>query len=156
MIKTIAIVIAVALAAFLTYASFKPDTFHIDRSVTINAPAGKIFPLIDDFHRWTAWSAYETRDPQMKRTFSGAAAGAGAVYEYDGNSDVGAGRLEIVESTLPSKLRIELHFLKPMEAHNVATFTLVPQGDATQVTGRWTGPHRTRRRSCRASSTWTR
>ena len=139
MFKTIAIIIVVLLAGVLTYAATKPDNFRVERSISANAPPEKIAALISDFHLWSGWSPYENKDPQMKRTFSGAQNGTGAVYEWNGNSEVGQGRMEITESS-PSKIAIKLDFIKPFEGYNVATFTLAPQGDATIVTWAMDGP----------------
>jgi hypothetical protein len=76
----------------------------------------------------------------MKRTLSGAPSGKGSVYEWDGDSNVGKGRMEITDSSPPSKVVIKLDFLKPFEGHNIAEFTMQPQGDATNVTWSMTGP----------------
>jgi hypothetical protein len=135
--KTAAIIVVlliVAVAAVLAFAATRPDTFRVARSAGINAPAEKIFPFINDFHRWTAWSPYEKLDPELVRTYSGAESGKGAVYAWEGNNKVGAGRMEIVDAPPPSKVTIKLDFLRPFEAHNTAEFTLVPAGDATTVT----------------------
>jgi hypothetical protein len=140
MLKTIGIIVVVALAAVLVSAAFQPDTFRVQRATTIDAPAEKIFGHISDFHRWGSWSPWEKMDPAMKRSYSGADSGAGAVYEWQGNSKVGQGRMEITEAPAPSKVAIKLDFLKPFEAHNVATFTLEPQGGATKVTWAMDGP----------------
>ena len=139
MFKTIAIIIAVLLGGVLIYAATKPDNFRVERSISVNAPPEKIAALISDFHLWNGWSPWEKMDPDMKRTFSGSPSGNGAVYEWNGNSKVGQGRMEITESS-PSKIAIKLDFIKPFEGHNVATFTLVPQGDATIVTWAMDGP----------------
>jgi uncharacterized protein YndB with AHSA1/START domain len=136
----VAVVLAVAVAALLVYAATKPDEFRVQRSVTIKAPADRIFVRIVDLRGWAAWSPYEAKDPAMKRTFSGAASGRGAIYEWDGNKNVGTGRMEILEASAPSKIVIKLDFLKPFEAHNTAEFTLVPQGDSTAVTWSMYGP----------------
>jgi carbon monoxide dehydrogenase subunit G len=136
MFKKIALVIVVLLLAVLAYAATKPDSMHVQRSVTVKAPPDKIFPLINDFHRWSAWSPYEKVDPAMNKVYSGPAAGKGAVYEWAGNSQVGQGRMEITDAPDPSRVTIKLDFIKPFEGHNVAEFTLVPQADATTVT--WT------------------
>jgi uncharacterized protein YndB with AHSA1/START domain len=140
MFKKIAIVVAVLVAAVLGFALTKPDSFTVQRTVTIKAPPDKIFPLINDFHGWSSWSPWENVDPAMKRTHSGAATGQGAVYEWDGNSKVGKGRMEITEAAPPSKVTIKLDFLKPIEGHNIAEFTLEPQGDSTNVTWAMRGP----------------
>ncbi|MGH8429221.1 MAG: SRPBCC family protein, partial [Solimonas sp.] len=117
--------IAVGLVAVLfAYAATRPDSFRIERSAAIQAPPEKIYPHIDDFHRWTAWSPWEKIDPALKRSYSGAPAGKGAAYAWEGNKNVGSGRMEITESSAPSRIVIKLDFMKPFEAHNTAEFTL--------------------------------
>lgn len=140
MFKILAIVVVVVLAAILLFAATKPDTFRVERTTTIKAPPEKAFALINDFHSWNTWSPYEKKDPDMKRAYSGAANGKGAIYEWDGNKNVGKGRMEITESTPSSRIVIKLDFLSPFEAHNTAEFTLQPQGDSTQVTWAMYGP----------------
>ncbi|MDO9125353.1 MAG: SRPBCC family protein, partial [Parvibaculum sp.] len=46
----------------------------------------------------------------------------------------GSGRMEIIEATPPSHILIQLDFISPMEAHNVAEFTMEREGEATLVT----------------------
>lgn len=132
-IAGVAIVLVLAIAFVLVLAATKPDTFRIERSATINAPPEKIFAVLSDFRRWTGWSPWENKDPAMKRSYSGADRGKGAVYGWEGDKNVGTGRMEIVEANTPSKLVIKLDFLKPFEAHNTAEFTMLPQGNATSV-----------------------
>ena len=141
MLKKIAIVVVVAIAAFLAFAATKPDTFQVQRSTVIKAPPDKIFALIQDFHHWGAWSPYEKRDPDMKRTYGGPESGKGSMYAWEGNSKVGAGRIEILDATAPSKVTIKLDFIKPFEGHNTAEFTMLPQGDSTNVTWAMYGPN---------------
>jgi uncharacterized protein YndB with AHSA1/START domain len=140
MFKTISIVIAVALLAVLAFAATRPDTFEVQRQTLIKAPPDKIAAYLNDFRQWAQWSPYEKLDPAMKRTFSGAASGKGAVYTWDGNGKAGAGRMEILDAPLPAKVRIKLDFIKPFEGHNTAEFTLQAQGDVTQVTWAMSGP----------------
>jgi uncharacterized protein YndB with AHSA1/START domain len=137
----VALVLLVAVAAVLTYAATKPDTFRIQRAMSVNAPPEKVFALINDFRRWTVWSPWEKMDPALQRTYSGTASGQGAVYAWEGNRKVGAGRMEITDAPSPSKVTIKLDFLRPFEAHNVAEFTLEPKGDATTVTWAMHGPN---------------
>ena len=140
MIKTIAMVLVLLIAALLIYAATKPDSFRIERSTTIKAPPEKIFALINDFHQWEAWSPWEKIDPALKRTYSGEANGVGAVYEWSGNKDIGQGRMEIVESVPSAKVMLKLDFVTPFEAHNKVDFTLAQQGDVTKVTQAMYGP----------------
>ena len=139
-ISVMAVVLAIGIAAVLVLATTKPDTFRVERSLVMKAPAEAIYPLIADFHGWTGWSPYENRDPAMKRSYGGVEQGKGATYAWDGNNDVGAGHMEILEASTPSKLRIKLDFVRPFEGHNTAEFTFVPEGDATRVTWAMYGP----------------
>ena len=139
-IATIAAVLAIAIAAILIVAAGKPNTFSVERAISVKAPPEKIFPLINDFHQWVSWSPYENKDPAMKRSYSGAESGKGAVYGWEGNSNVGSGRMEILEESVPSKILIKLDFLKPFEGHNTAEFTMLPQGGATQLSWVMRGP----------------
>jgi uncharacterized protein YndB with AHSA1/START domain len=138
-ITIIAVVIALAIAVILILAAMKPDTFSIVRTASIAAPSEKLFSLISDFHQWRNWSPWENKDPDLKRSYSGAERGKGAVYAWEGNKNVGSGRMEILEAT-PTQIVIKLDFLKPFEAHNQAEFTLTPQASATNVTWTMRGP----------------
>ena len=139
MVKKIALVLVVLVVGVLAYAATRPDTLHVERTATISAPPAAIVPLINDFRQWGVWSPYAKIGPAMRRTFSGSAEGTGAVYEWAGNSQVGAGRMEITD-TSPSRITSKLDFTAPMEGHNIAEFTLVPTGDATTVTWTMDGP----------------
>ena len=139
-LKIVGAVLLTAVAAILIYASTKPDSFRVERSAAMNAPPEKIFPFIDGLKRWTEWSPYEGRDPGMKRVYSGTESGKGAVYEWDGNDDVGKGRMEIVDSTPPHRVVIKLDFLKPFEGHNMTELTVEPKGNQTIVTWAMYGP----------------
>jgi uncharacterized protein YndB with AHSA1/START domain len=141
-VAIIAVVLAVAIAVILLLALRKPDDFRVSRSITIDAPPDNIFALIDDLHQWVQWSPYEVKDPAMTRSFGGAARGLGAIYNWDGNTKVGTGRMEITDVTVPTRIVIKLDFIRPFEGHNVAEFTLLPQGSMTMVTWSMRGPAR--------------
>ena len=143
MLKVIGIIVVclvVVIAGVFIYAATKPDTFRVARSIAINAPADKVFPLIDDFHQWAQWSPYEHKDPAMKRTFGATTKGRGATYAWDGNGQVGAGDMTITDSAPASHVAIRLNMVKPISASNEVSFTLQPQGNATQVTWSMQGP----------------
>ena len=145
MIKTIVIVavalIVVALVVVVILASMKPARFRFQRALRIKAAPGKIFALINDFRLWKSWSPYENRDPAMKRSFSGPPSGVGSIYEWDGNSRAGKGRMEITEASDPSRLRIQLDFVRPFVSRNLAEFDMAPDGgDGTRVSWAMEGP----------------
>jgi uncharacterized protein YndB with AHSA1/START domain len=135
-----AVILAIAIAVVLVLAATKPATLRVARSIGIDAPAEKIFPLISDFRQWRTWSPYENKDPEMKRSYDGAERGKGAVYAWDGDRNVGSGRMEILETSAPSKIVIQLNFFTPFEGHNTAEFTMLPQRGGTHVTWAMYGP----------------
>ena len=135
-------VVAALLGGLFGFAATKPNSFRIQRTTRINAPPQKIFPMINDFHHWTAWSPWEQLDPNLKRKYSGAASGPGAVYDWSGNGKAGTGRMEIKDVATGRKVVIQLDFIKPIKAQNTAEFTLSPQGATTEVTWAMYGPSR--------------
>ena len=139
MFKIIAITVVALISAVLIFAATRPDTFRVQRAASIKAPPEKISAALADLRGWQAWSPWEKMDPALKRSYSGAEKGKGAVYAWVGNKDVGEGRMEITE-VAPSRVAIDLDFVKPFEAHNKVVFALVPKGDATEVTWTMQGP----------------
>ena len=140
MLKTVSIVVVLLVIGVLIFAATRPDTFRITRATIIKAPPEQVFPLVNDFKRWGAWSPWEKKDPNMKRSFGGAPQGKGATYAWEGDGNVGQGRMEIVDATAPSKVAIQLDFFRPFEAHNQVLFTVLPKGEATEVVWDMQGP----------------
>ncbi len=140
-LKRLALIVTVAIVALLLYATTRPDSFQIERSLVINAKPEKIFPLINDLHQWTSWSPWEGLDPALKREYSGSASGQGARYAWSGNDKVGAGSMTITASQPMTHIAMDLHFIQPFEARNVAEFTLTEGANGTRVSWRMTGPN---------------
>ncbi len=134
-------VLAISIVCLLGYAATRPDTFRVARNISINAPPQKVFPYINDLHRQLTWIPFD-RDPAAKRSFSTNTQGKGASYAWDGNKDVGAGRIEIVDTAEPSKVTMKLDMTKPMKAHNLVEFSLDPgeHTGTTKVTWAMHGP----------------
>lgn len=139
MLKKVLLALAAIIALVLIVAAFQPAEYRVTRSATIAAPAAKIFPEVNDFHRWANWSPWEKLDPAMKRTFDGPAAGVGASYAWEGNNDVGSGKMTITESKPAEAIRIKLEFIKPMPGLSPTEFIFRPEGSGTTVTWTMTG-----------------
>jgi hypothetical protein len=136
MFKKIIIGLSVLILIVLALAFMQPATYSVTRSIAIKAPPERIQPLISDFHNWPLWSPWEKLDPAMKRTFSGATKDIGAVYAWEGNKDVGRGRMEVISLAQPTKVGIKLDFYEPMESAAMTDFVLDAKGETTTVT--WT------------------
>ena len=136
MLKKIALVGALLVGGVLIVAATRPDDFRVQRSARIKASPEKIFPHINDLRAFNAWNPFNKKDPNIKGSYSGAASGPGAAYAFEGNSDVGRGRIEIIDAQPASEVRMSLHMLAPMEGRNVVEFLLKPEGSGEAQTTR--------------------
>ncbi|MEO5616872.1 MAG: SRPBCC family protein [Candidatus Eisenbacteria bacterium] len=139
--KKLLLGLLVVIVLAVMFIATRPATYRVERSTTILAPAEVVYPLLVDFHQWEGWSPWEKLDPAMKRDFGGAPSGTGATYQWQGNSDVGEGRMTITEAEPPTRVGILLEFLKPFEATSTSVFTLTPDGEGTKVTWTMDGNH---------------
>ncbi|MCX4144222.1 SRPBCC family protein [Paraburkholderia madseniana] len=139
MLKVILITVVAAVGLLLIYAATRPDNFRIERSVRIEAPPERVYGLIDDLHQFNRWNPFLRKDPAAQGTYSGTPSGKGARYAWQGEK-VGVGQMEIVDTAAPANVTMNLDFIKPFEAHNIADFTLKPEAGATQVTWAMHGP----------------
>ncbi len=141
MILKILLMLLVLIAAVLISAATKPDTFHIERSVTIKATREKVFPLINDLHNWPHWAPQDREDPTMMRTFSGADSGVGAASTWIGSGNTGKGRMTITGSIPPQSITVAVDWQRPFIVRNINQFQLEPDGATTRVTWSMSGPN---------------
>lgn len=139
MLKKILLVLAAIVVAILVIAAFQPSTFRVERSIAINTPAAVPFAQVNELAKWQPWSPWEKLDPAMKRSYSGPAAGVGAAYGWEGNSEVGSGKMTIIDSRPSEAIKLKLEFLAPMAGAADADFTFKPEGSATRVTWAMSG-----------------
>src|SRR4051794_22809904 len=120
MLKKILVVLGLGIAGFVAFVATRPDTYRVERSQKIAAPADVVFAQLDNFKSWGAWSPWDKRDPNMKKTFDGPARGVGASYSWQGNDKVGQGKMTIADMTPPKPgqadaagISYRLEFIKP-------------------------------------------
>lgn len=131
--KKILAVVALLIVAFLGAAATRPNEFKVARSIVIDATPDKVFPMVNVLKLGSQWRPWDKLDPKMKTTFSGPESGVGASYSWDGNNEVGAGSLTIVESKPNELVRNKLEFLRPMAGVSDVAFTLEPLGSRTKL-----------------------
>jgi uncharacterized protein YndB with AHSA1/START domain len=105
----------------------------VERSTVINAPAPKVYALIADPKAWVRWTVWNQREPGMKMAFSGAAAGQGAKWEWEGKD--GRGSMEFTGAQPDESIAYRLGFVE-MNMFSTGVLTLAPQGQATRIS--WT------------------
>lgn len=128
------IAIVVIAAALVAVIAMQPGEFKVARSTTINAPPEAVFAQVNDFRNWETWSPWLELDPKAKETFEGPSVGEGAIFRWDGDSNVGAGSMTLVESKPDELIRIRLDFIRPMEGTSDVQFLFKPEDDGTEVT----------------------
>lgn len=142
MFSKIVVALLIVVAVLLVVVATRPADFHIERSVSIAAPPDRVFPHVNDFHAWAAWSPWEKLDPKMQRTYTGPTSGPGAGYGWrSDNGKVGEGRMTIERSERPWHIAVRLDFIEPMTATNAINFSFAPQGTGTKVTWAMDGHH---------------
>lgn len=134
MLKKILAGLAALVALFVIVVATRPSEFRVSRSTTIAAPPAVVFAQVNDLHQWGAWDPWAKIDPDAKTTFDGPSAGVGASMAWDGNKDVGKGRMTITESKPAEHIALRLDFEKPMKSTCDAKFTFKAEGGGTAVT----------------------
>lgn len=134
--KTVLFAVGGLFVLLLILIGMQPNEFRVTRSVTIAAPVGVVFPLVNQPQRFHEWNPWAKVDPKAKTSFEGPKAGKGSVMRWEGNNEVGAGSMTNLETRPNAFLKFQMDFLKPMKATNMAEFTFRPEGRSTQVT--WT------------------
>ena len=130
-----ALVFSLSLIAITALIFTQPDDYQLERHAIIDAEPAVVFELIDDFRQWENWSPWADADPSMKNTYSGSPRGKGAVYEWSGEGEAGAGRMEIIESRPAEFVEIQLTFVEPFESQAITYFHLDAIDDnSTEVT----------------------
>jgi hypothetical protein len=136
MLPIILLAVVVLVVAFVIIVASRPSQFRVTRRGAINAPPEVVFPQINNLHNWQAWSPWAKLDPSAKNSYDGPLEGVGSSFAWEGNNQVGAGRMTITDSQPHELVRFRLEFFKPFKGTNIAEFTIQPEGGQTVVT--WT------------------
>src|ERR1700730_15199948 len=134
MLFKIALSVFAAIVALLVFAATKPNSFRVQRSISIHASQEKVFSFINDLHSWEAWSSDSGGDGTVQKIYSGPAKGTGAAAEWHSSGRAGTAKMMISESVVPSRVSVKVDWLKPFEAHNLNEFTIHAQSDEAEVT----------------------
>ena len=130
MLKKVLIGLGALVAILLVVVATRPNTYHVERSTKIAAPADVIFSSVNDFKAFPEWSPWAKRDPNMKVTVSAQSAGVGATYAWEGNKQVGKGKMTLTESQAPTHTKEKLEFLEPFPSVADTGFNIKPEGDS--------------------------
>jgi hypothetical protein len=125
------IIILALIAAFMFWVSRKSDSFSLERSTSINAPAADVFGWINNLKRFNQWNPWAQMDPTNVNIYSGPEEGPQASCSWTGKK-TGQGSMTLLNQTVPSEVNYALNFVKPFKANNTASFRL-SEGNGTTV-----------------------
>ncbi len=137
MIDILLIFLCFAAALLAVAILLQPDRFVVTRAAVIDASPQKVFACINNLRNWESWSPWAKLDPNAATSYDGPAAGPGAVFDWSGNKNVGAGRMTIVGSQPNARVDIRLDMRKPFKASNDVSFILTPEGRGAEASAGW-------------------
>jgi uncharacterized protein YndB with AHSA1/START domain len=138
-ILTVLAIIVVFVGLLGALIALQPAGYRVSRSASVAAPAAEVFAQVNDLHTMNEWSPWLEPDPNIKLVYEGPRTGTGAAFSWNGNSQVGAGRLTITDSQPNELIRIKLDFLRPFKGMADTEFTFKTEGGQTAVTWTMTG-----------------
>ncbi len=139
MLRKILLGLLVILIAFLGYVASREGKFRYERTGVINASPDKIYPYLSNFKLGSEWNPWDRMDPTMKKTYSGTDGTVGAKMDFEGNSQVGSGELEVLNLVPNQSVQLKLTMRKPFRAENTIDYTLTSEGSGTRFSWAMSG-----------------
>lgn len=133
--------VAVAAGLIVAVAASQPAAYSVERRVRVAHPPEVVWPLVSDYRRFVQWSPWEGRDPDQVATFSEPSVGLGAWYAWEGNGEVGRGRMETTGFEPPLAMVQRLEFIEPFSSVAEVRYDLAPDGEGTLVRWSMRGEH---------------
>ena len=141
MLKKILLGVAVVIALLVAFIASRPNEFTVTRSAMVNAPADVVYAQLSDFHSFDKWSPWSALDPNLKPTFEGTPGAVGHGYAWDGNDEVGAGKMTLTEVAPNDHVTIALEFIRPFPSRAEIRWEMKPEGQGQKVSWVMKGPH---------------
>jgi hypothetical protein len=135
----VALALAGLIAILCAIIAMQPAEFAVSRSMTMAAPPDAVFAQVNNLHNWEAWSPWAKLDPNAKMTYEGPTDGEGAKVSWNGDANVGAGSMTILDSKPNDEVHIKTDFVRPFEGTNDVVFTFKPEAGGTNVTWSMSG-----------------
>lgn len=136
--KSLLVLVALVLVLVAVIAS-RPSSYRVERSIEIAAEPALIYGIVSDFNRFNEWSPWGKRDPNLNVTVEGEPGSVGMSYAWNGNSDVGSGRMTFTAVQANASLDVALEFVEPFASVAKTSFAMAPSADGTRFTWSMTG-----------------
>lgn len=134
MAKKILVGVLTLLVVLVIIVAMQPATYRVERSAELQTPPASAFMLVSDFRNFDMWSPWNELDPNMKKTYSDPSYGVGASYAWDGNDQVGRGKMTVTKFVSSSTYETRLEFMAPTASTARSGFDIVGAGAGSKVT----------------------
>ena len=133
MAKKIVAGVAVVLGFLVGLIMMQPASTQVNRTVDIQATPAQVWPHLIDLKKFVVWSPWSGMDPSQKVTFEGPATGVGSSYMWQGNDQVGKGKMTITKASEPTSVTVALEFIEPFESKADVGYKVTAHGATTTV-----------------------
>ncbi len=134
-LKIIFGVLVIIIMIIIVIGLFLPSQINVERSITIQAQPSDIHPYMNDFRNWSKWTVWAKKDTNIANIYEGPEVGAGSIYKWSGNEEVGSGMLKMTRSDSNQGIWYDMSMEKG-QFESQGSITYQPIGDSTEVT--WT------------------
>lgn len=133
-LKIIGVLLLLAIAFVLIAGLIVKKDYHIDRSITINAPKDSVWAFVNSLQKMEKWSPWLDKDSTAKTSHEGQEGAVGSIYRWDGNKDVGKGNQTITKTEAPGNIESHINFIKPFSGEADVYMHLSDTTGGTKVT----------------------
>lgn len=138
--KKVLYIIIALIAVVLIAAFIMPKDYAVKREIVINKPKAEVFEYLKMLKNQDNWSVWMSKDPNIKKDFTGTDGTVGYTAMWEGNKDVGKGEQEIKNIVDGERIDTELRFIEPFESTNNAYMTTESVGpSSTRVSWGFSG-----------------
>lgn len=121
-LKIILIIVLVLFGAYCIWMATLPSEYHVERSITVNAPREEVYAEVADFQNWEAWSPWKQMDSTMTFKYGAQTSGTGATYTWTSESS-GNGSQKFTAVYPSDSLKTEINFEGMGNSQGLWTFT---------------------------------
>lgn len=131
-LKYLAVIVLSAVGLALLVAAFLPSTYHVERSIIVNASPLQCYENVVNLEHYRNWNPWSKMEPTAKQLVHSPSRGVGAKWSWNGEK-IGEGSLTITKEQPGQGLETKLEFLRPMESVSVGKWRFIAQEQGTEI-----------------------
>lgn len=138
-VKILGIILLLVVASFLVLLFIAPTKAKVERFCHVKADKDVIYKAVSDYNQFVQWSPWSEKDVNASNEFSPKQEQVGSWYTWDGNEEVGIGKMELIGIDPPHRAQHKITFIKPFEGVSETLFTIedVEGENAQKVIWSW-------------------